>query len=189
MRMTQKTNPMVRTGVLALLLALVAACSSSGTRETAGQYVDDSTLTAKVKTALAQNDEVKARQIDVESYRGVVQLNGFVETAEARSAATRVASSVDGVREVRNNLSVGEGDETVGEVVDDGIVTTKVKAALISEPVTKAGQINVATNQGVVQLSGFVDSAEEKAKAAEVARSVSGVRKVDNELDIKPGGQ
>lgn len=184
-----QTNHILRTSALALLLALVAACSSSGTRETAGQYVDDTTLTARVKSALAESDDVKARQIDVETYRGVVQLNGFVETAEARSSATRVASSVNGVREVRNNLSVSERDETVGEVVDDGIVTTKVKAALIAEPMTKARQINVATNEGVVQLSGFVDSAEEKSKATEVARSVSGVREVDNELDIKPGGQ
>jgi hyperosmotically inducible protein len=73
----------------------------------------------------------------------------------------------------------------VGEVVDDGVVTSKVKAALIAEPVTKAGQINVATNEGVVQLSGFVDSTEEKQKATDVARSVDGVRDVQNQLDIK----
>jgi hyperosmotically inducible protein len=167
-------------------LAFLSACTSTSTQRSTGEYVDDATLTAKVKTALTDSEEVKAQQIDVEAYRGVVQLNGFVETAEARSAATRVAQSVDGVREVRNNLSLGEGNESVSEVTDDGVVTTKVKAALIADPVTKAHEINVATNQGVVQLSGFVDSAEQKSKASEIARSIEGVRDVQNQLDIKP---
>jgi hyperosmotically inducible protein len=166
--------------------ALLAACASSGTQQSAGEYVDDATVTAKVKTALTDSEEVKARQVDVESYRGVVQLNGFVESTEAKSAATRVASNVDGVREVRNNLSVREPDRSTGEVVDDSMLTAKVKAALIADPVTKAGQINVDTNGGIVQLSGFVDSSAEKSKATEVARTVEGVRDVQNQLDIKP---
>jgi hyperosmotically inducible protein len=166
--------------------ALLAACASSGSQQSAGEYVDDAAVTAKVKAALTDNEEVKARQVDVESYRGVVQLNGFVESADAKSAATRVASNVEGVREVRNNLSVREPERTAGEVVDDGMVTAKVKAALIADPVTKAGQINVDTNGGIVQLSGFVDSSAEKSKATEVARTVEGVRDVQNQLDIKP---
>jgi hyperosmotically inducible protein len=171
--------------VTALAVVTLAGCASTRTQQSAGEYIDDAALTARVKTALVQDDDVKARQVDVESFRGVVQLNGFVDSDEARRAATQVASSVDGVREVRNNLSVGEGSGSLGETVDDGMVTSKVKAALIGEPITKARQINVTTNDGVVQLSGFVDSAEEKQKASEVARSVDGVRDVQNELDVK----
>src|SRR5262245_21401905 len=163
--MMQFKQQMLRLSAIVLVAASVAACTASRTHEAAEEVVDDATVTAKVKTALADSPDVKARQIDVETFRGVVQLNGFVETSAAKNAATRVASNVGGVREVRNNLSVGESEESVGEVVDDSMVTTKVKAALIADPVTKAHQINVATNEGIVQLSGFVDSSEEKAKA------------------------
>jgi len=146
---------------------------------------DDATLTARVKTALIDSPEVKAHEVDVETFRGVVQLNGFVDSSSARSAATRVAGSVDGVREVRNNLAVNTQSGTVGEVVDDSVLTAKVKTSLIADTRTKAGQINVETKGGIVQLSGFVDSAAEKAEAGEIAGSIAGVRGVRNELDVK----
>jgi hyperosmotically inducible protein len=72
----------------------------------AGQYVDDATLTARVKSALIADSETKAYQINVETYDAVVQLAGWVDTLDAKTAATRIASSVDGVREVRNELEV-----------------------------------------------------------------------------------
>jgi hyperosmotically inducible protein len=167
------------------LLVSSSAYADTAATEQAGKYIDDVTLTAKVKTSLVESPEVKARQVDVETFRGVVQLNGFVDSEEAKSAATRVAGSVEGVQEVRNNLVVYDSQTTTGYEVNDSVVTGKVKAALIADPLTKARQINVETRKGVVQLSGFVDSAEEKSKAAELARSVSGVRDVQNELDIK----
>ena len=72
--------------------------------------------------------------------------------------------------------------ETVGEYVDDKVVTTRVKAALFDELALKTFQINVTTYQGVVQLSGFVDSPENARKAGEVARGVKGVKEVRNDL-------
>jgi hyperosmotically inducible protein len=75
---------------------------------------------------------------------------------------------------------------TAGAALDDSVVTTRVKGALVANPVTKARQINVATADGIVQLSGFVDSAAEKSTATEVARSVPGVRLVQNDLETKP---
>ena len=72
-----------------------------------------------------------------------------------------------------------------GRVVDDSVVTGKVKAALIADPVTKAHEINVETFQGTVQLSGFVDSNEAKSRAVEVARNVEGVRNVKNSLQVR----
>jgi hyperosmotically inducible protein len=122
----------------------------------------------------------------VDTFRGTVQLNGFVDSADEKAAASRVAHSVNGVQNVRNNLSVGHTDRSAGAVVDDSVVTAKVKAALVSEPATKARDITVVTRDGIVQLSGFVDSATEKATAAEVAQGVSGVREVRNDLQIKP---
>jgi len=75
--------------------------------------------------------------------------------------------------------------ESTGEYIDDSVITTKVKAALVEDPVTKAYQINVETFKGEVQLGGFVDSAQAKAKAGEVARGVKGVKSVKNNLAVK----
>jgi osmotically-inducible protein OsmY len=74
---------------------------------------------------------------------------------------------------------------STGEYVDDKVVSAKVKAALVGDPTTKAYQIGVTTYEGVVQLSGFVDSTAQVARATEVARSVDGVREVKNELQIR----
>jgi hyperosmotically inducible protein len=170
----------------ALVAALaLGACVSTSTQESTGEYIDDAGITARVNTALIEDDTVKARQVDVETFRGVVQLNGFVDTAQAKARATEVARSVEGVQEVQNNLTVATGDRPVGEVVDDATITAKVKTALIGNEDTKAMQINVATREGVVQLSGFVDDLEEKSAAEQLARNVPGVVSVDNELEIK----
>jgi len=75
--------------------------------------------------------------------------------------------------------------ESTGEYIDDSVITTKVKAALVEDPMTKAYQINVETFKGEVQLGGFVDSAQAKAKAGEVARGVKGVKSVKNNLAVK----
>ncbi len=75
--------------------------------------------------------------------------------------------------------------ESTGQYVDDSVVTTKVKSAILGESTLKMLQINVKTYQGVVQLSGFVDSAQSVLKAGEVARSVENVKTVENNLLVK----
>ena len=75
--------------------------------------------------------------------------------------------------------------ESTGQYIDDSVITTKVKAAILDEPSLKVFQINVETYQGVVQLSGFVDSAQSVKKAGEVAGSVEGVKEVKNDLIVK----
>jgi hyperosmotically inducible protein len=170
----------VKFAILAVAAVSLAACSATRTQKTAGEQVDDSVLTSKVKAALVESDSTKAHQIDVETFRGTVQLNGFVDSADARAAAGRVASSVEGVQRVDNNLAV-----QAGEVIDDSVVTAKVKAALIADKNVKAHEVNVETREGVVQLSGFVDSTDAKSTAGEVARRVSGVKDVRNELQVK----
>ena len=162
-----------------------AACSATRTQRAPGEHVDDAVLLTSVKTALTRDKTAHARDINVEVNRGIVQLNGFVDNANEKSQATIVAGRVEGVKEVRNNLMVQKAERTAGEVVDDALLTTKVKTALIQSPDTKAHQITVKTREGVVQLSGFVNSAEAKTAATTVAMSVTGVRAVDNELSIK----
>ena len=75
--------------------------------------------------------------------------------------------------------------ETAGETLNDSVVTAKVKAKLVDDPVTKAYQINVETFQGTVQLSGFVDSAETVSRAARLAKDVGGVKDVKNSLQVR----
>jgi osmotically-inducible protein OsmY len=75
--------------------------------------------------------------------------------------------------------------QTAGEVLDDSVVTAKVKAKLVDDPVTKAYQINVETFKGTVQLSGFVDSAEAATRATSLAKDVGGVKDVKNSLQVR----
>lgn len=87
-------------------LLLSSGCSSTSTRESTGEYVDDTAVTAKVKAELIKDPVVKARQVDVSTFKGTVQLSGFVDTNEQKSRAADVARTVSGVRDVRNNLVV-----------------------------------------------------------------------------------
>jgi hyperosmotically inducible protein len=76
-----------------------------------------------------------------------------------------------------------------GRVIDDSVITAKVKEALIQDPVTKAHEISVETFHGTVQLSGFVDSAESKARAGQLAQNVNGVKDVKNSLQLQSANQ
>jgi hyperosmotically inducible protein len=163
-----------------------AADQTKDVTRSAEQYIDDTALTAKIKAALATDSTAKAHQIDVEINEGIVQLNGFVDSEANRQAAERVARNAEGVRDVRNNLKI-RGEDTAGNMLDDTVITAKVKTALIENDVTKAHEINVEAQNGVVQLSGFVDSQSQKDKAASVARNIEGVSRVDNKIDVKPG--
>jgi osmotically-inducible protein OsmY len=75
--------------------------------------------------------------------------------------------------------------ESTGEYIDDSVITTKVRSALVADPVTKARQINVDTFKGTVQLSGFVSTQQEKDKAEEIARNTKGVMGVRNNIIVK----
>lgn len=75
--------------------------------------------------------------------------------------------------------------ESTGEYVDDVMITSKVKAAILGEPTLKSAEINVETFKGIVQLSGFVSSQAAASKAVELARSVKGVSSVKNDMRIK----
>jgi hyperosmotically inducible protein len=180
----QKSKGFVGAVAFVMSLAMVA-CASTRTQKSPGEQVDDSVTTGRVKAALIADPVTKAHQIDVETFKGTVQLNGFVDTAASKDRASVVAKNTKGVTTVRNNLTVKTTGRTGEQVVDDGAITAKVKAALAGDPRTKAHQVNVETREGKVQLSGFVDSSEAKSTAEELARAVDNVKSVDNELDVK----
>lgn len=91
---------------IALTLVLAGGCASTDTRESTGQYIDSSVITAGVKTALASDDATTLLEIEVETFKDVVQLSGFVDSEEEKTRAGEVAAEVGGVGEVENNLIV-----------------------------------------------------------------------------------
>ena len=102
----KKRNVIIGYLVLLMLVATFAACSSTRTHESTGEYVDDSTITTKVKSLLAEDDFLKSFQIGVETYKGTVQLSGFVNSPQAVDKAGEITRSVKGVKSVKNHLKV-----------------------------------------------------------------------------------
>jgi osmotically-inducible protein OsmY len=92
--------------MIVMLIATIAACAATSTRESTGEYVDDSVITTKVKSLLAADDFLKSFQIGVESRKGIVQLSGFVDSRKAIDKADEITRSVNGVKSVRNDLIV-----------------------------------------------------------------------------------
>lgn len=88
-----------------MILALVA-CAPTAKREGTGEYIDDSLITTKVKAALAADPNVKATEVNVETFKGMVQLSGFVSSRESIQKAIDVARGVSGVRGVKNDMVV-----------------------------------------------------------------------------------
>lgn len=99
-------KPMVGTLLVLLAMVVIAGCASTRTQESTGQYVDDSTITTKVKGEILGDPALKSFQIGVETFKGTVQLSGFVNSAEVRNQAAVVASRVNGVKSVKNDLIV-----------------------------------------------------------------------------------
>lgn|SRR5512138_830759 len=92
--------------LIALLGGALAACTSTPTQQSAGEAIDDGVVTAKVKAALIEDPLTKAHQINVETFKGTVQLSGFVEDDEARNRALQLARDVDGVKKVKDAMEV-----------------------------------------------------------------------------------
>ncbi len=168
--------------VVLALLAMVVPCASA---ESAGQYLDDSVITTKVKALLAKDDTLKAFDINVKTYKGIVQLRGFVDSKTTAEKAGKIAGSVEGVKSVKNDVIVKAAKESAGAYLDDSVITTKVKGLLAKDDTLKAFGINVETHQGIVQLSGFVNSKATVEKAGKIAGSVKGVKSVKNNLIVK----
>jgi osmotically-inducible protein OsmY len=99
-------SPMMRFLLVLLVMAVIAGCAGSWTQESTGEYFDDSTITAKVKAAILGDPELKVWQINVETFKGVVQLSGFVNSPQVVTRAVEVARGVSGVKSVTNYLLV-----------------------------------------------------------------------------------
>ena len=102
----KKSYIVIRFFVILMMIATFVACASTPKQEGTGEYIDDSVITAKIKTQLAADDFLKSFQISVESRKGIVQLSGFVNSQAAVDKAGQIARGVKGVISVRNDLIV-----------------------------------------------------------------------------------
>ncbi len=102
----KKMNMLVRLAMVAAMAGAFAACATTQPRESAGEYIDDSVITARAKSLLAADDLFKSFQISVETYQGVVQLSGFVDSQKTVDKAADFVKSVKGVKDVKNDLIV-----------------------------------------------------------------------------------
>lgn len=159
--------------------------SAASPSTTIGTKVDDSVITTKVKAALMSDDNVKSLDIKVKTYKGVVMLSGFADNQDQIDRSIAVTKGVEGVHNVDNMLSLKEGKQTVGNKIDDTVITTRVKSALLADPVMKSLDVSVTTRNAEVQLSGFVDNDVQFTHAVDVAKSVEGVSSVINHMSIK----
>jgi osmotically-inducible protein OsmY len=91
--------------IIGLVITFVG-CAATSKKESTGQYVDDSVITTKVKAAIFEEPGLKTMQIEVKTYKGVVQLSGFVDTPQSVTRAGQVAATVNGVKSVENDLLV-----------------------------------------------------------------------------------
>jgi hyperosmotically inducible protein len=169
--------------LVALALTLAAGGGASA-EKSAGEHLDDATLTARVKLALLEQSVSDATDINVESSNGVVQLAGFVDSEQAKGMAGRVTADVDGVAGVSNRLRVYAAKRSAGRALDDGLLAAKVKYELVENKETSGGKINVEIRDAVVELSGFVDSYEERDAAVALVSAIDGVKDVINSIDI-----
>ena len=174
-------SPKIALAAAALLLAAaVGACS---TTQPPSVQIDDARIHTELTARLASDDDTSPASIDINVNEGVVHLTGAVDTANEREEAGRIARSVEGVREVVNDISVGS-TQTLGEKVDDASVTARVKAKLAASSQLNPFNIQVNTVDGVVSLTGRVNDQAEKNEAERLARETEGVRRVRNLLEV-----
>jgi hyperosmotically inducible protein len=160
------------------------------------QAVDDSTITAKVKSKLAADTDTSAIKISVETRDGVVSLTGTVPTDAEKTKAEQIARATDGVKRVSNDIKVdpnsrsatnlgeksGEAVKGVGETLSDAAILATVKAKLVADGITGT---DVDVTAGEVILKGQVENASEKTKAENIVKHTAGVKDVRNQLTIK----
>lgn len=181
------------TTLTAVMAITLVACSepadTTGTAApaiTVGTQIDDSVVTTRVKAALLDHIDIKGSDIAVETRKGEVMLSGFVANQSQIDQAITVAQGVEGVTSVNNKLAIKDGvAATVGTKIDDGVITTQVKAALLADASINGLDINVATRKGEVQLSGFVNNQGQIDRAVAVARTIDGVTQVTNQMSLK----
>lgn len=161
-----------------------ASAESAGNK--VGNFMDDSTITAKVKAALLDNESIKSTDISVKTDKKVVTLSGFVQSQAQAEAAVAAAKTVEGVASVSDKLHVRDSKESsIKGYTGDTATTSEVKAKLLADDIVPSRNVKVETTDGVVQLSGIVESQAQSDRAESVAKAVEGVKSVKNDLKVQ----
>ena len=213
-------NAILKTSLLASAIAMglgLSACGHAGANgedaartearaeanaeqpRSVGTAIDDASITASVKTQLLEDDRTDGFDVNVDTRRGVVTLEGGADSLAAKLAATEIAAGVTGVVDVDNQLTIADkgsearqdantatasgevrelADET-GDAIDDAWITTKVKSKLLADGDVEGFKIDVTTKGNVVYLSGVVEAAWIRDEAIRLAQNTRGVRGVE----------
>jgi hyperosmotically inducible protein len=193
MKPIRLANLILNTALASALVASVVGCnkpvdssaSAPVVKTTVGTDIDDGVITSRVKSALIADADIKGFDFKVDTRKGEVLLSGFVDNQSQVDRAIAVTRTVAGVKDVQNSVVLKGADTSVGKKVDAGIITTRVKAALLGDPTIKSFDIAVVTRDDEVLLTGFVDNQAQIDRAMAVARSIENVRLVRNEMSIK----
>lgn len=156
-----------------------------------GDRIDDATITATVKSKLLWSKHTDGMVTNVDTTSGKVLLRGTAETAESKQLTGLLAMNTRGVIAVDNQLAVSEQKTTMTDIassvseeasrdISDGWITTKVKSTLLYSSNVHGSAIKVSTKNGIVTLSGKVDSSVERALVIELATNVRGVKSVQS---------
>ena len=161
----------------------------------------DPGITTSVKTQLAADELVKARNINVDTKDRVVTLTGVVQSQQEETKALQIARKTSGVADVVDGIIVSSPEPgsaptsgrldtpaatPLGEAVSDAGITTKVKTRLLADPDVSGLRIDVDTRDGIVTLTGIVNTAAEKSRALEDAGKVDNVTRVEDRLTVRP---
>jgi hyperosmotically inducible periplasmic protein len=163
-------------------LALFSGCASM-TGRTAGEHIDDTTITAKVNDIIVKDEDAKYLKIDVTSTDGAVVLQGSIHNRAAEDRIVGKIRQVEGVKSVKSLLKLHA--DTAGEYIDDSVITTKVNADIVKDPDAHYFKIDVTTTQGDVVLQGFVNSRATEARLVAKIKEIKGVKSVKSLLKIE----
>ncbi|MDP3587886.1 MAG: BON domain-containing protein [Sulfuricurvum sp.] len=145
----------------------------------------DTWIKIKIQTVLAFHSNVNASKADVNVKNGVVTLKGKAISQAQKELTAEYAKDVEGVKEVKNEMTLVQADDTIGEKIDDASITAQVKMTLMMHKSTGVIRTNVTTNNGIVTLSGKAKSEAERDLVTKLAEDVQGVNNVVNKMTIE----
>jgi len=170
----------------AAVILATAGCAGNRYDRSTGEYIDDHSLQLRVDHALNENPDYKFDDVSIVTFKGTIQLNGFVDTSDQKNKAGDIARQVQGVRAVENNVSVeNDSPRTAGQAVDDKALAARVRDSLHNNPEYKFDDVGVAAYKGTVQLSGFVDTSDQKMKAGDLSKQIPGANNIQNNITAK----
>jgi osmotically-inducible protein OsmY len=173
--------------------------ATTGTAEKVATDVTDSWITSKIQSRYFVDDDVKGRNINVDTQNGVVTLRGTVNSYSERLQAAAIARNTDGVKEVHDELmiearprerdtarAIKDSVGTAGQKIEDAWITMKIQSKFFVDDQIKSRKVDVDTKNGVVTLKGTVSTAAAKKAAEDLSRETDGVTRVVNQLRVDP---